>query len=196
MPQSSPDPLNMPSQQKALLLEQKQGEWVVGVRDVPIPAAGELLVEIHATALNPVDWLIQKYGFIITDYPAVLGGDAAGIVAAVGDGVGNFVEGDRVFVPKQSFMSWIHALIVYYRLFEGYFANPKGTFQQYAVVPAEITAKVSHLHLDSIVIPNTYVMRPSCRPKFPSKRRHQYLCVFVRRHWVYTAKSWNVVAQI
>ena len=89
----------MTTQQKALCLQTRLGTFAVKTCDVPTPAQGELLVEIHATALNPVDWQIQTYdGGIIQEYPAILGTDCAGIVKAVGDGVTNFAIGDRVYV--------------------------------------------------------------------------------------------------
>jgi len=112
------------SQQKALFLESKQGEWVVRTKAIQKPQAGELLVKIHATALNPVDWKIQKYGLPYVDgYPAVLGTDSSGTVEEVGEGVEVFVKGDRV----------VH---------QGYFTADKATFQQYTIVPAEICAKL------------------------------------------------------
>lgn len=88
----------MSSQQKALHLQSRLGTFALGTTDVPTPEPGELLVEVHATALNPVDWKIQAHDFggIIKEYPAILGTDCAGIVKAVGEGVTNFVVGDRV----------------------------------------------------------------------------------------------------
>jgi NADPH:quinone reductase-like Zn-dependent oxidoreductase len=84
------------TQQKALLLTKKQGEFVIENIDIPTPGSGELLVKIYATALNPVDYKIKDYGIFVEEYPAVLGNDAAGIVEAVGEGVKAFVKGDRV----------------------------------------------------------------------------------------------------
>jgi hypothetical protein len=53
--------------------------------------------KISATALNPADWKIQKYGpFFIENYPAILGTDSAGVVEAVGEGVTAFKKGDKV----------------------------------------------------------------------------------------------------
>jgi NADPH:quinone reductase-like Zn-dependent oxidoreductase len=49
-----------------------------------------------ASALNPVDWKVQKYGNPITIYPAVIGSDSSGEVVEVGEGVTNFIKGDRV----------------------------------------------------------------------------------------------------
>ncbi|TFK53688.1 GroES-like protein [Heliocybe sulcata] len=118
------------AQQKALFLKEKQGAWEVSATSIPKPGAGDLLVKIEATALNPVDWKIQKYGFFVEEYPAILGTDAAGEVAAVGEGVTGFKVGDKVF-------------------HQGWFSNDKATFQQYTSVPAEITAKLpSNISLD------------------------------------------------
>ncbi|GBE88087.1 GroES-like protein [Sparassis crispa] len=113
----------MPSEQKALLLQSKQGSLAVGTIDVPKAGPGELLVKTESTALNPVDWKIQSYGIFATDFPAVLGTDAAGIVEEVGEGVSGFAVGDRV-------------------LTEGNHDNAHATFQQYFIAVADITAKI------------------------------------------------------
>eukprot|EP01122_Echinamoeba_exundans_P010956 TRINITY_DN4212_c0_g1_i1.p1 TRINITY_DN4212_c0_g1~~TRINITY_DN4212_c0_g1_i1.p1 ORF type:complete len:335 (+),score=99.62 TRINITY_DN4212_c0_g1_i1:197-1201(+) len=62
----------------------------------PSPGKGDILVKVHATALNPVDYKQAQYGFLITGYPVVLGCDAAGEVVAVGEGVTRFKVGDKV----------------------------------------------------------------------------------------------------
>lgn len=85
-----------PSTQKALLLEKKYGDLVLKDVEVYKPGPGELLVKIHATSLNPVDWKIQKLGMFVEDFPAILGTDIAGEVAEVGEGVTDFKVGDRV----------------------------------------------------------------------------------------------------
>jgi len=110
--------------QKTLLLTEKQGAFKINNEwPIPKPGAGEVLVKIHSTALNPVDWKIQKLGYFISDFPAVLGTDSAGVVEEVGEGVTTFKKGDKVF-------------------HQGYFTNNTATFQQYTVVPAEIVAKI------------------------------------------------------
>lgn len=86
-----------PQNQKALFLESKQGKFVVGERDVPKPGKGQLLVKIHSTSLNPVDYKIQETGAFVEKFPAILGVDVAGIVEDVGEGVQDFVKGDNVY---------------------------------------------------------------------------------------------------
>ncbi|KIJ54533.1 hypothetical protein M422DRAFT_24482 [Sphaerobolus stellatus SS14] len=118
------------AQQKALLLPEKQGNFKVGEVSMPKPGKDEILVKIHSTALNPVDWKIQKLGYFINDFPAILGSDSAGTVEEVGEGVTKFQKGDKVF-------------------HQGYFTNTTATFQQYTTVPAEIVAKLpSNLSFD------------------------------------------------
>lgn len=92
--------------QKALLLLEKHGEFAL--RDIPVPAPpgpGELLVEVKATALNPVDWKIVNGGFdfLAAGYPVVLGHDSAGIVKELGADVKGFAVGDKVYVPAVCF---------------------------------------------------------------------------------------------
>jgi len=89
--------------QKALFLESApNGPWKVGTKGIPKPAAGELLVKVHATGLNPVDWKIRDYNVFVTKWPAVLGYDAAGVVEELGEGVTGFTKGDRVLVVCSS----------------------------------------------------------------------------------------------
>ena len=86
----------MSSQNKALLLESKQGKFVVESIPNYVPGPGQLLVKVEATALNPVDWKIQSYGLWVEDYPFIAGTDAAGSVEQVGEGVTGFSKGDKV----------------------------------------------------------------------------------------------------
>lgn len=88
----------MASQQKALILTEPKGNLIVGLVDIPEPGPGEVLVEIHATALNPVDWIRPAMNMFINEYPAILGSDAAGIVKKLGEGVVNVAAGDRMCV--------------------------------------------------------------------------------------------------
>lgn len=89
--------MTMPSQtQKALILNKKQGDFVISTIPVPKPGKDEVLVKIVSSALNPVDWKIQKYGWWIEEYPSIFGTDIAGEVVELGEGVSKFAVGDRV----------------------------------------------------------------------------------------------------
>ena len=68
----------------------------------PIPGTGEVLVNVHAAAVNFPDLLtIQgKYQFR-PDLPFVPGKEGAGIVAAVGEGVTRVKPGDRVMIQVE-----------------------------------------------------------------------------------------------
>lgn len=88
--------------QKALYVNKKFGDLVI--KDAPIykPGPGEILIKIKATSLNPIDWKNQKYGVFIEEYPAILGGDVAGDVEELGEGVKEFKKGDRVYAKPPS----------------------------------------------------------------------------------------------
>ncbi|MCA1177281.1 MULTISPECIES: zinc-binding alcohol dehydrogenase family protein [unclassified Pantoea] len=61
----------------------------------PQPGARDLLVNIHAIAVNPVDTKVRNGA--PTDKPRILGWDAVGVVEAVGEDVTLFQPGDEVF---------------------------------------------------------------------------------------------------
>jgi NADPH2:quinone reductase len=65
--------------------------------DPPQPGPGELLVQVHACGINFPDSLIIRdlYQFK-PERPFAPGGEIAGVVTAVGEGVGQFAPGDRV----------------------------------------------------------------------------------------------------
>jgi NADPH2:quinone reductase len=71
---------------------------------VPAPGPGQLLVRVLATSVNPVDYKIRKAGgWAQVKPPAVIGYDAAGVVEAVGPGVGGFEPGAKVFYTPRIF---------------------------------------------------------------------------------------------
>jgi NADPH:quinone reductase len=83
---------------KALLLNDKE-QWKEMKEeefDTPVPEAGEILVEVHAVGLNPVDYKTATGGNPNWSYPHILGLDVAGVVAATGENVTQWKEGDRV----------------------------------------------------------------------------------------------------
>ncbi|CCU78146.1 Bifunctional protein: zinc-containing alcohol dehydrogenase; quinone oxidoreductase (NADPH:quinone reductase); Similar to arginate lyase [Halanaerobium saccharolyticum subsp. saccharolyticum DSM 6643] len=91
----------------------------------PEPEADEVLIEIHAAAVNPIDWKL-RYGYLedkfAFDFPIVLGWDAAGIVTEVGKDVSSFKEGERVFVRPE--------------------LTNRGTYAEYTTAKSDLVAKI------------------------------------------------------
>jgi NADPH2:quinone reductase len=67
----------------------------------PEPAAGQVVVEVKAIGVNPVDTYVAggKYATAPT-LPYTPGADAAGVISAVGEGVTQWQPGDRVIVVR------------------------------------------------------------------------------------------------
>jgi NADPH:quinone reductase-like Zn-dependent oxidoreductase len=66
---------------------------------VPVPQAGQVLVKVMASGVNPLDTKISRGqgGHARQPLPAVLGMDMAGVVQALGAGVSEFKIGDEVY---------------------------------------------------------------------------------------------------
>jgi NADPH2:quinone reductase len=74
-------------------------DLVVEERDDPIAGRGEILVDIKAAGLNFPDVLLVGGQYQVkTPPPFIPGHEAAGIVAAVGEGADRFAVGDRVII--------------------------------------------------------------------------------------------------
>jgi NADPH2:quinone reductase len=84
---------------KMYRLEQSHGGFIETVVPDPIAKAGEVLVRIHASGVNPLDTKIRagQAAHAKQPLPAVLGLDMAGVVEEVGEGVTGFKRGDEVF---------------------------------------------------------------------------------------------------
>ena len=87
---------------KALVLKRYGGLDQVAFADLPRPALqlDEILVQVHAAGLNPIDTMIPKGTFkpmLKFQLPATLGSDLAGIVMEVGNRVTRFKPGEAVF---------------------------------------------------------------------------------------------------
>lgn len=68
--------------------------------DKPSPGDGQVLVEVYASSINPFDTAIRSgvmKEFIPLELPITLGGDIAGVITEVGQGVDGFAEGDKVY---------------------------------------------------------------------------------------------------
>ncbi|KAJ5665540.1 GroES-like protein [Penicillium maclennaniae] len=93
----------MSTTHQAAIVPQKGGPLAVVQRETPTPAPNELLIEVHAVALNPVDIYQRDMGMFIQEYPAVLGSDVSGIVAKTGSSA-TLAPGTRVTAFASAFM--------------------------------------------------------------------------------------------
>lgn len=87
---------------KAMSYRRSGGPDVLEYVDVPDPepGAGDVVVDVAATALNRLD-VVQRNGWYHMpgfSYPHIAGMDVAGTVSAVGDAVTGVEVGDRVVV--------------------------------------------------------------------------------------------------
>lgn len=93
--------LTIPQTQTALTLSSPGQPFTVSTRPVPAPGPGQVLIKVHAAALNPIDDFVQRMGFLVQEWPFVAGSDGAGEVVAIGEGAresGRVKVGDRVLV--------------------------------------------------------------------------------------------------
>ncbi|WP_042461500.1 NADP-dependent oxidoreductase [Neobacillus dielmonensis] len=112
---------------KAIVIDQYGGKEELKERDVPkpIPQEGEVLIEMHAAAINPIDWKLREghlKEMLPFQFPIILGWDAAGVISEVGPNVTNFREGDRVFVRPET--------------------TAQGTYAEYIVTQEHLLAKI------------------------------------------------------
>lgn len=86
---------------KAQVIEQFGDSSVFKEIDLPKPKVlpGHVLIRVAATSVNPVDFKIRGgvVKDISPDFPAVLHGDVAGVIEAVGEGVDTFKPDDEVY---------------------------------------------------------------------------------------------------
>jgi NADPH:quinone reductase-like Zn-dependent oxidoreductase len=110
---------------KAVRFDNFGGVDVLGVREVarPRPSTGEVLVEVKAAGINPIESMIRQgvmQQMYPTTFPAGQGRDVAGVIAEVGPGVDGFSLGDEVLG----------------------FTNDQASHAEYVVVPAaQLTTK-------------------------------------------------------
>ena len=86
---------------KAVMLTGAGGIDMLQLMEVPDPVLKEpqdVMVQLHASGLNPVDYkLRRKGGFYPNRLPLILGCDGAGVGQAIGSAVTKFKVGDEVF---------------------------------------------------------------------------------------------------
>ena len=85
---------------KAVVVDRYGGPFRVAELPISETAPGQILVRVEAAGLNPMDWKFADGAFrevVPAVFPMVIGSDAAGEVAAVGESVSRFGIGDKVF---------------------------------------------------------------------------------------------------
>jgi len=123
---------------KAMILNTFGGPEAFELRDVPkpIPGAGQVLVRVHATSINPLDYQVRRGDYPdLVPLPAITGHDVSGVVEEVGAGVTAFVPGDAVWYTPQIF-------------------HGPGSYAEYHVAAENIVSKkpasLSHLEAASL----------------------------------------------
>ena len=118
---------NIPQQMKAMAVDEFGGPDKLTLHTLPVPAVdvGEVLIRIEIAGVGIWDAMEREGELVYNEvhFPRVLGGECAGIIAAVGDGVERFAVGDRVYA--QSFMN-----------------DKGGSYAQYVVVSEKTVAPV------------------------------------------------------
>ena len=108
--------------------------------DTPEPGPGNLLLKVLAAGVNRFDHYIRE-GSVVPElpFPHILGADAAGEVAAVGEGVTGFEVGERV-IPMPSYPAKAEDAGIYPNSAAPSFTvtglGTPGTYAQYLEVPA------------------------------------------------------------
>ncbi|MGX7395403.1 NADP-dependent oxidoreductase [Carnobacterium mobile] len=93
--------------------------------DRPKAGAKQVVVEVKATSINPIDWKLRE-GYLqqMMDwaFPIILGWDVAGVISEVGEEVIDWKVGDKVFARPET--------------------TRFGTYAEYTVVDQELLAKI------------------------------------------------------
>lgn len=83
----------------AMVLEQPGEALKIMKLPVPVPGRGELLLKVQACGICRTDLHVVEGELIEPRLPLIPGHQIVGLVAAVGDGVSGFMQGDLVGVP-------------------------------------------------------------------------------------------------
>lgn len=125
---------------KAVALKSFGGPESFELCDVPkpVPHAGQVLVRVHATSINPLDYQVRRGDYPdLVPLPAITGHDVSGVVEEVGPGVTAFAPGDEVWYTPQ--------------IFDG-----PGSYAEYHVAAESIVGKkppsLSHLEAASLTL--------------------------------------------
>jgi NADPH:quinone reductase len=118
---------NNPQQMQAMAVDEFGGPDQLTLHTLPVPAidAGEVLIRIEIAGVGIWDAMEREGKLVYNEvhFPRVLGGECAGTIAAIGEGVERFAIGDRVYA--QAFMN-----------------DKGGCYAQYIVVSEQTVAPI------------------------------------------------------
>lgn len=144
---------------RAIVLTRAGSAERLALLDVPKPAvaAGEILVEIHATTVTRGDVVMRKMPRLLArlfgETPKrILGHEFAGEVEAIGEGVGDYEVGDRVFGTTEGLGQGAHAEYIVVPA-DGLVATiPAGvSFEEAAAVPVGAMTALHFLEAGGVV---------------------------------------------
>ncbi len=107
--------------------------------ELPILAADEALVKLHAAALNHRDVWIQKGQYAGIVYPVILGSDGSGIVSAVGSSQYNHWLNQEVIINPS--LNWGNNLRVQAKDYVILGTPHNGTFAEYVKISCNLLYK-------------------------------------------------------
>ncbi len=102
---------------KAIVCKRYGSADVLQVRDLPEPKprTNQVLIQVKACSVNPVDWKIRSGALIIKTGlkpPKILGSDFAGVIKPTGSQVNEYRVGDEVWGKFDSFKGGAYAQMV------------------------------------------------------------------------------------
>jgi NADPH:quinone reductase len=120
----------------------------VGELPTPILKPGEVLVKVLAASINPIDTYVRAGAVSMPrPSPCITGSDLAGIVVAVGEGVGLFKVGDRVWGSNQGLLGRQGTCAQFASIHEHWlYPTPDGVSDQEAAASA-LVGITAHLGL-------------------------------------------------
>jgi NADPH:quinone reductase len=118
---------NIPQQMKAMAVDEFGSPDKLTLHTLPVPTvdAGEVLIRVAIAGVGVWDAMEREGDLVYNEvhFPRVLGGECAGTIVAIGDGVERFAVGDPVYA--QTFMN-----------------DKGGSYAEYVVVSAETIAPI------------------------------------------------------
>jgi len=111
---------------KAAQINKFGNSSVIELVDIEKPKAGkgQVLVKVYASSVNPFDIKLSQGAMPDLPLPMVLGGDIAGVVTEIGEGVENFSVGNKVYGSANAL------------------SGASGAFAEFAAVPVGTIAKM------------------------------------------------------